>query len=392
MKETPKAPSDSSSASPAVIAGLDDDLDESLPPRGPPAQARPNLGGMPATPPLSAQAPSAAAMSGVRKAAVLVLSLEEEVASLLLRFLSDEDLSRITNEIASLGVVEKECVSEVIKEFRELEQLHGFVREGGTDQAVRLIERSLPREKAQKMLRILGTRRPTAPFAFLDGVEIETLMAFLEEEHPQTLAVICANMTPSKAGEVLQRLPPENRREIIQRIATLEGTSAQALDQVGLVLEKHLDAARFESLGEAGGVKAVAEILRASGGEGTAFLDDIRQDKPELADQIGKHFFVFDDIVRLDDRAVQSVLKEIEVRTLALALKNAGEGIKAKVLGNLPRRTGDMVREQMDFLGPIRFSEIEAAREEIRQVILGMEKAGQLFISGRGREENRIVY
>jgi flagellar motor switch protein FliG len=217
-------------------------------------------------------------------------------------------------------------------------------------------------------------------------------MAFLEEEHPQTLAVICANMTPSKAGEVLQRLPPENRREIIQRIATLEGTSAQALDQVGLVLEKHLDAARFESLGEAGGVKAVAEILRASGGEGTAFLDDIRQDKPELADQIGKHFFVFDDIVRLDDRAVQSVLKEMEVRTLALALKNAGEAIKAKVLGNLPRRTGDMVREQMDFLGPTRFSEIEAAREEILQVILGMEKAGQLFISGRGREENRIVY
>jgi flagellar motor switch protein FliG len=199
-------------------------------------------------------------------------------------------------------------------------------------------------------------------------------------------------MTPAKAAEVLERLPPENRKDVLERIAALDGANAEALEQVQLALRKHLEAAQYESLGDAGGIKAVAEILRASGGGGTAFLDDIRQDEPELADEIGQHLFVFEDLVRLDDRAVQVVLKELDLRLLALALKNASERIKVKVLNNLSRRAADELRLEVARLGPVKFLDVQAAQRAILETVLTLEQSGQLFISGRGCEENRIVY
>jgi flagellar motor switch protein FliG len=357
----------------------------------------PALGSQTALPPGAPQeregtASFSSAFPGSKKAAVFVLSLDEEVASTLLRSLSDEELGRITAEIAHLGVVEKETVSSVIREFHDLEELHSMAREGGLEHAVRLVEKSFPQEKAKQIIQALASHRDKFPFSFLEGVETETLMACLEEEHPQTLAVVLAHTSPAKAAEILRRIQPELRRNILERIAQLEGANAEALEQVESSLRKHLDAARFESLGEAGGVKAVAEILRAAGGGGTLFLDDIRQERPELAEEIGKHLFVFDDLVRLDDRAIQGVLKEVDTRRLALALKNASEEIKAKIFGNLSRRAAEILREEMEFLGPVRFAEVEAARRAILETVLRLEASGQLYISGRGREENRIVY
>ena len=342
--------------------------------------------------PREGAADASASFSGAKKAAVFVLSLDEEVASTLLRSLSDEELGHITAEIAHLGVVEKETVSSVIREFHDLEELHSMAREGGLDHAIRLVEKSFPREKAKQIIQALASHRDKFPFSFLEGVETETLMACLEGEHPQTLAVVLAHTSPSKAAEILRRIHPDLRRDVLERIAQLEGANAEALDQVESSLRKHLDAARFESLGEAGGVKAVAEILRAAGGGGTLFLDDIRQERPELAEEIGKHLFVFDDLIRLDDRAIQGVLKEIDTRRLALALKNSSDEIKGKVFNNLSRRAAEMLREEMEFLGPVRFAEVEAARRAILETVLRLEAAGQLYISGRGREENRIVY
>jgi flagellar motor switch protein FliG len=330
--------------------------------------------------------------TGVRKAAVFILSLEEEVASVLLRSLSDRELGQITAEIANLGVVDKETVSGVIREFRELEHLHGIVREGGFDHAVGLVERSFPHDKAKRIAHLLSSHRQHFPFSFLESMEIETLVACLEDEHPQTLALVFAHMSPSKAAEVLDKFPAALRRDILERIAGLEGANSGALEKLERTLRKHLDAARFESIGDAGGVKRVAQILRAAGGDGGAFLNDLRQGRPQLADEIDKQLFVFDDIVQLDTKALQTVLKEVDTHRLALALKTSADELKDKIFSNLPRRSMEALRDEIELLGPVRFAHVEAARREMLETVFRLEESGQLYISGRGREENRLVY
>jgi flagellar motor switch protein FliG len=217
-------------------------------------------------------------------------------------------------------------------------------------------------------------------------------MAFLEEEHPQTLAIVLAHLSPTKAAEVLQRLAPGIRGDVMKRIAALEVVNAEALSMVELALQKHLEAVQIEPLGETGGIRAVAEILRAAGDGAETFLEDIRHERPDLAEEVGKQLFIFEDLVRLDDRAIQLVLKEVEPRCLALALKNALPEVKQKMFDNLSRRACELVREELELLGPVKVSDVEAARSNILDTVLRLEGSGQLFISGRGREENRIVY
>lgn len=333
---------------------------------------------------------SQGSLPGLQKAAVFILSLDEEAASLVLRELADDDLSRIAAEIAELGLVEKETVAAVILEFAELERLHSLVREGGMDQAVRIVERSFPKEKARRILQLLAAQRQSLPFAFLEKVELDTLMAVIEEEHPQTLAVILAHMSPARAAEVLGRLGPEARREVLERIAALDGANAEALEQVELVLEKCLDHVRYESLGDAGGIRAVAQILRAAAREGGAFLDDIRQEQPELADEIGKHLFAFEDVARLDDRSLQGVLRGLDTKLLALALAEAGDALKRKFLDNLGRRGAEDLRLEMVRLGPVRRADIEAAQDAIIQAVLASEGPSRASCALRGGEEGRM--
>jgi len=330
--------------------------------------------------------------TGLRKAAVFILSLEEEVASLVLRRLTDQELRHILDEIARLGVVKDDAVTDVVREYRELEHLHGAVREGGAEQAARLCERAFPGPRARRIVEILGAEYAPGPFSFLEDVQPDVLAACLEEEHPQTVAVILSRISHGKAAELLERLGGELRRDVLERIASLEGTPADVIESLDRSLRKQLQAVRFAPTAERGGVQAAANILRAAAGGGGGLLDEIRQRRPELAEEIAKRLFVFEDIVRLDDRALQVVLKEIESRSLALALKSAAEDVRRKVFANLPRRAGELLREEMEYLGPVRFVEVEAARRSIVETILRLEESGQLYISGRGREENRIVY
>lgn len=332
------------------------------------------------------------AREGARKAAVFILSLDEDDASTILKSLSDEEVRTIAGEIEDLGVVEEKTVASVMQEFSELEQLHALVREGGAQKARQLMERSFSSERAQRIIHVLDAQRQNLPFVFLEEVETDALMAFLEDEHPQTLAVILAHVSPGKSAEILERIGPENRRDVLERIATLEGVNSEALARIERSLQKYLETVRYESLGEAGGIEAVAKILRATAGGGSVFLDDIRQEQPELAEEIDKRLFVFEDLVRLDDRAIQGLLKEFDSRYLALALKKASEAVKLKILNNLNRRAAEGLQEEMEMLGPVRYVDVQSAQQAIVQAILRMEQSGQLFISGRGREENRIFY
>ena len=229
------------------------------------------------------------ALSGARKAAVFILSLEEDEASLLLQSLGDSEAARITAAIESLGVLDPETVAQVLREFFELRQLHGLVREGGLERAVRLVERSLPPDKARRIGQFLRSQRRSIPFQFLETIEAETLHACMAYEHPQTMALVLAHLPPEKAAGVLDRLAPPVRREVVERIAVLDGASVEAIESVEETLRKQVESARFQTFEEEAGVRAVARILRACGGGGAALLEDLREGRPDLAEEVSRH-------------------------------------------------------------------------------------------------------
>jgi flagellar motor switch protein FliG len=331
-------------------------------------------------------------VTGARRAAIFVLSLEETVATQLLRCLSDDELGCIAAEIAELGVVDTDSVASVMAEFRELERLHGLVREGGLEQAARLVEQSFPQERARRVVRTLEATHQRLSFAFLAGVDTDVLLSALEEEHPQTVCVILSHMVPQQAAELLECMEPERRQDLLERVASLDGVSAEAVRRIEQTLREQLEAARMDAARDAGGIKAVADILRASGGGGASLLDGLRSKRPELADEVDKHLFVFADIARLEDRALQIALAQIDNDCLALALKNAAPNISERILESLSRRSLEAVEDEMNAMGPVRLSEVESAREKVVQAVLRLEAAGEVFIPGRGPEENRLLY
>ncbi len=325
-------------------------------------------------------------MSGPTKAAVFILSLKEEAASSVLRCLSDEELSLVAAEIAQIGVVDKETVAAVMGQFLEIREASEIAYEGGVDPASRLLERSLPTERAAQLTELLMSRAGGKRFAFLSEVDAASLVACLAEERPQTIAVVLAQMNPARAADVLERFPSEQRKDVIRRIASLDGTSEECVRLIEQVLRKHFDGARFSSLGDRGGVKAAAEILRAAEEQGvSSFFDDLREEKPDLAEEVSKHLFDFNDLARFDDRLLARALERVDPRDLALALKNSGPKLAGKVAKNLSRKSADRLRESGERLGPVRLSESEAARSLVLERILSLDDGVWPLSSEQGR-------
>ena len=250
---------------PSDLLEEDDEADEPFPP---PGSAEP---GAPAADPMLGGVTSTE-MSGLTKAAVFILSLKEEAASSVLRCLSDEELNLVTSEIAQIGVVDKETVATVMAQFLEIREASEIAYEGGVDPASRLLQRSLPADRAGQLTECLASRSEGKSFAFLSEVDAASLVACLEEERPQTIAVVLAQMSSARAADVLERLPDDRRKDVIRRIASLDGTSEECIHLIEDVLRKHFEAARFSSLGDRGGVKAAAEILRAAEEQGGLVL------------------------------------------------------------------------------------------------------------------------
>ena len=329
---------------------------------------------------------------GLRKAAVFVLSLDEEAASQVLKSLSDREAELIAREIARLGMVDKKQIADVLQEFNELSKVHEFMREGGTEQAMKLIKKAFPASTATRLVRLLETQKQNIPFGFLKNTETDSLYTFLQEEHPQTIALVLSYASAAKAAEVLSKFPPERQFDIVKRIAHLEHTSPEAIKQVESGLKKYLTSLAFEEFQEIGGVKTVAEILNViDRSTEKAILENLEGDSHDLVEEIKKLMFVFEDIIHVDDKGVQNVLKEIDNKQLALALKTASPELKEKIFRNMSQRAAEMVQEEMGYLGPVRVSDVENAQQEIVDVVRRLEESGDVIILGRGGEGELIV-
>ena len=333
-----------------------------------------------------------AEVSGVSKAAVLMLSLETEAASALLKQLDPETLEDVTREIAGLGDVPSELRQAIIEEFYTLSLAHQFSNEGGLDYAQELLRESIDPKIADKIISKIQTQVQKTPFAFLQKAETENLLAFIQDEHPQTIALILCHLPHFKAAETLSGFPQQKQIEVIKRIAYMEQTNPEVIREVERGLESRLSTMLMQSSEKAGGVPTVAEILNlADRATEKSIMEALETEDPDVVEQIRRLMFVFEDILLVNDKGIQSVLKEVDNDEIALALKTASEELKAKIFGNMSERAASLINEEMEYMGPVRISDVESAQQRIVDIVRRLEEAGEIIISGRGAESEMIV-
>ncbi len=301
--------------------------------------------------------------------------------------LRDAEIDRLTLDIASLGTIDPEVKSEVFDEFFQMTEAKRFVAEGGIELAKELLEKSFGTQKAVEILGRLQNSLQEVPFQFLKKADPSQIGTFIQEEHPQTIALILAHLDPKVSALVLSSLPPDVQTDVIYRIATIDRTAPEIIHEVERVLERKMSAVFTQGFTFAGGVKEVAEILNlVERSTEKNIIDKLQERDAELADEINKLMFTFDDLVYVDDSGIQKTLREIDSKDLALALKSAPEEIKEKIFKNMSERAREMLKEEIEFMGPVRLKNVEEAQQRIVAVVRRLEESGDIIISGRGGE------
>jgi len=331
-------------------------------------------------------------MDAIRKAAIFLLSLDKPVAAEVLGQMPREYVEQITMEIARIEDVSKDEQSAVFTEFQEQTKDILHIERGGMDFANELLEQSLGRENAGAILDNVRQSMSSVPFGFLHKGGADNLLTFIVEEHPQTIALIMSHLPASLSAEVLGGLPSNKQIDVIRRIASMEQTSPEVVRDVEASLEKRMTSTFSQHLEKAGGVPMVSQILNVTDRmTNKGILENLEQEDPELVDEIKRLMFVFDDLLKLDDKSIQSLLKEVDNGQWAVALKGASEEIKQKILGNLSQRAADLLREEMSFLGPVRVSDVEAVQQQIVDAVRKLEDSGEIVIAAGGGESEQFI-
>ncbi|MCL6563171.1 MAG: flagellar motor switch protein FliG [Firmicutes bacterium] len=330
-------------------------------------------------------------VSGVKKAAVLLMSVPAQDASSVLRHLNRSEVERIAVEIANTPRIERELQEAVLKEFYHLSLAEAEVAKGGLETARALLERAFDPSRAGEILARLTALMQHRPFEVLRKADPAQVLAFVQNEHPQTIAVLLAYMDPAQASQVLSALPDELKGEVARRIAVMDRVSPEMIKEIEALIEKRLQTLSVEEVGIAGGIQSLVPII--SNADRTAertILSRLEEDDPELAEEVRARLFVFENIVQLDDRSIQKVLRRVDNKTLATALKGTAEEVSQKVFRNLSQKAAELLRDDMAVMGPVRIRDVEQAQREIIHVIRQLEEQGEIVIS-RGNEEDDYV-
>ena len=331
-------------------------------------------------------------ISGATKSAILMLGMSPDASARVLKLLSDELVEDITREIASLDLVDPEQRGQVIEEFYHLAMARQYAQQGGLQYARDLLEKALPPDQALRIIQQIASQVYQQPFAFLSKTDGENLLTFIQEEHPQTISLILSHLNASKASDILTGLAPEKQLEVVSRIANMEQTNPEVIKEVERGLEMRLSGVVSQTFEKVGGVEAVAEMLNlADRSTEKAILEALESEDPDLVEQIRRLMFVFEDIMLVNDKGIQAVLKEVDNEDLALALKTASPELQEKIFNNMSDRASLLIREDMEYMGPVRVSDVENAQQKIVDVVRRLEDAGEIIISGRGGEKELIV-
>ncbi|MBI3271518.1 MAG: flagellar motor switch protein FliG [Planctomycetes bacterium] len=330
-------------------------------------------------------------LTGARRAAVLLVSLAPELSAKILAQMEPELLERASLEMAKLRNVTREERDEVLEAYALEAQALQNVEQGGIGAARAVLEKALPPEDARRIVDGIRQSVQASPFRFLQRADVNNLLAFLQDEHPQTLALILAHLPSAQSAAVLRGLPPRTQVEVVHRMATLERTTPDILERVEKSLQKKFAALAHAEPTKLGGPDAVAAILNHTDrATEHSVLEGIGEVDPDLEERIQKLLFVFEDLKRVNDRGIQNLLKDIEMDQLALALKNASPELQEKFFLNMSRRAVEQLREEMAFMGPVRVGDVFAAQQQIVELVRKLEEAGELLILGRGGAEEIV--
>lgn len=332
------------------------------------------------------------ALTPMQKAAIALVSFGPEVSAHVMKGMSEADLERITVEIANLRDVPSEIEDKVIEECYQIFMARQYITQGGIDFASQALEAAVGSRRAHDILQRLESTLHARGFSLLKDIDPKQLSAFFQNEHPQTIALVLSQLTPQQASSVLGDLSPELQAEVAIRIATMEKIAPDILKEIELTLESHFESSSGRDLSQTGGAKSIAEILNlVDTSTEKNILQSLEADDPDLAAEIKNMMFVFDDLTLLDDRSIQRVLKEVETKDLSIALKAASDEVKTKIFRNVSERVATLIKEEMEFMGPTRLSDVEAAQSRIVEAVRRLEEEGQIIIAGRGGKEDIIV-
>jgi flagellar motor switch protein FliG len=331
-------------------------------------------------------------LTNTQKGAIALIAFGTEIASEVLKDLGEGDLEKLTVEIANMRDVPSEIEDRVIEECHDIFLARQYVSQGGIDFARDILEKAVGKSRAVGLLNKLESSLITSGFKLLQNIDPKQLVQFIQHEHPQTISLILTQLNAQQSAAVLSELPPELQSEVALRVATMEKISPEILKQIESTLESHFASSSMRDLSVSGGAKAIADILNlVETSSEKNILQSLEAENSELAAEIKNMMFIFEDLVLLDDRSVQRLLKEVETKDLSIALKATSDEVRNKIYSNVSERVSVMIKEEMEFMGPMRLSDVEAAQQRIVESIRRLEEEGQIVISGRGGKEDIVV-
>jgi len=330
-------------------------------------------------------------MPGKEKIAILMVALGNEIAAEVYKRLDDTAIEIVTLEVANLRKVTPEQRLSVLKDAQEVLLAREYMARGGVDYARDILERALGPERAHNLLTRITASLQVRPFDFMRHTDAQQVLGFIQGEHPQTIALIMSYLEPAQAASIIGGLPATMQAEVAKRIARMDRITPEVLREVERVLERKLSTVMGQDFTLAGGIDAIVNIINnADRGTERNIMEHLEENDPELAEEIKRRLFVFEDIIKLDDRSLQRVLREVEMKELSLALKGATEELRSKFFKNMSKRASEMLKEDMDYMGPVRVKDVEESQQKVVNVIRALEDVGEIVIS-RGGEEDLVV-
>ena len=327
-------------------------------------------------------------LSGREKAAMLLIALGPEKSARIFKHLREEEIEQLTLEIANIRTVSPQMKEKVLDEFYQVCLAQQYIAEGGIAYAKQVLEKALGSEKAIEVINKLTVSLQVRPFEFVRKTDASQLLNFIQNEHPQAIALILSYLKPTQAAAVLASLPQEKQPDVARRIALMDRTSPDIIKEVEKVLEKKLSALVTEDFTAVGGVDAIVDIINCvDRGTEKYIMETLEVEDTELAEEIKKKMFVFEDIITLDSRSIQRILREVDNNDLAIALKGATDEVKNVIFANLSKRLSAMIQEDMEYMGPVRLKDVEDAQQKIVNVIRKLEEVGEIVISRGGGDE-----
>ena len=326
--------------------------------------------------------------NGVQKAAILLIALGPEKSAAIFKHLKEDEIEELTLEIANTRSVSPQTKESVLNEFYQVCLAQQYIAEGGIGYAKELLDKALGSDKAQEVITKLTASLQVRPFEFVRKTDPSQVLNFIQDEHPQTIAMILSYLSPAQSAMILGALTPEKQADVAKRIAKMDRTSPDVIKEVERVLERKLSSLINQDYTIVGGVDAIVGILNTvDRGTEKHIMESLEIEEPELADEIRKKMFVFEDILLLDDRAIQRVLRDVDNNDLAVALKGANEEVQNVIFKNLSKRLAAMIREDMEFMGPVRMKDVDEAQQKIVGILRKLEDSAEIVISRGGGDE-----